>query len=122
MPPETTTIQSESILSLIGLYPALLAFVAVVIGLSSLIVRRNRFNSFAAIVLSAIGCLGFGATAYRLYSYNSLLLPGGMVDPTQWLSDFGQSWMAAGVVLPACGIGLILLALSVAFTKADKPK
>jgi hypothetical protein len=121
MPSETTVVVGPSILDLLGLYPALLTVAAVLIGISSIIVRKSRYNAVAGIAIIAIGFLGFGATAWRLFRFNGLMREGGWADPGQWMNSFGVSWMAAGVVLPACGISLFLLCLSILLTKTDKP-
>lgn len=121
MPSETTSVVGPSILDLLGLYPALLAVAAVLIGISAIAVRKSRYNAAAGTAIMAIGLLGFGATAWRLFRFNGLMREGGGADPGQWMGDFGVSWMAAGVVLPACGIGLLFLCISILLTKTDKP-
>lgn len=121
MPSETTVVVGPSILDLLGFYPALLAVAAVLFGISAVIVRRSRYNAVAGIATIAIGFLGFGVTAWRLFRFNGLMREGGWADPGQWMSKFGVSWMAAGVVLPACGISLFFICLSIFLTKPDKP-
>jgi hypothetical protein len=122
MYPETITIQGPSILELLGIYPAVLALLAVILGIASLVVRKSKMNLVAGIGIIALSFLGLGATAWRLFSFNGLVLENSMADPSQWLRDFGISWMAAGVVLPACAIGLFLLALACILTKPSQYK
>ena len=116
MNPEITTIQGPSTLELLGAYPAVLALLAVILGIVSLVVRKPKINLVAGIGLIALSLLGLGATAWRLFRFNGLMRENSWADPSQWLRDFGTSWMAAGVVLPACAIGFLLLAFACVLT------
>jgi|AntRauTorckE6833_2_1112554.scaffolds.fasta_scaffold111065_2 hypothetical protein len=120
MNPEIIVTEGPSILELLGVYPALLALAAVLIGISSIVVRRSRYHLIAGILIVAVGCFGLGITAWRLFELNGFVPANGWVDPSSWLRSLGTSFMATGVVLPACGVGLILLALAICFTKQPK--
>ncbi len=117
MPPETTIIQGPSLLDMLGIYPALLTLIAIIIGLVAIALRRRNINLAAAHTLIGIGLLGFGTTAWRMHESNSLFRPGGAVDPTAWMNSLGYAWMASGVVLPAVGVGFLLVAGSWLLTK-----
>ena len=119
MDTQITVIQGPSILDLLGVYPGLLAAAAMVLGVASIAIRRRRLNLAAGLCILAISLLGLGATAWRLFRFNGLMPENGGADPSQWMRDFGASWMAAGVVLPACGIGLLFLAVACFLTKAS---
>jgi hypothetical protein len=122
MNPEITTIQGPSILEILGAYPAVLALLAVILGIVSLVVRKPKINLVVGIGLIALSLLGLGATSWRLFSFNGLMRENSWADPSQWLRDFGISWMAAGVVLPACAIGLFLLAFACILTNPSPHK
>ena len=114
---ETTNIFGPSLFDILGTYPALLALLAIGLGIVALILRKRIVNLAIAHALVAVGVFGFGTTAWRIHETNSLLLPSGSVDPTSWMISLGYSWMASSVVLPAVGIGFLLLAVSWLFTR-----
>jgi hypothetical protein len=103
---------------MLGIYPAVLTLIAIIIGIVALALRRRNVNLATAHALVGIGLLGFGTTAWRMHESNSLFLPGGAVDPTAWMNSLGYSWIASGVVLPAVGVGLLLVAVSWLVTKS----
>ncbi len=109
---------SVSLMELVGGYSACLVLAAILIGLASLIVRRQRFSIFSACAVMGIAFAGLGATFWSLHEMNSFLgiLAGG-VDPSSWFGDFGYSCASAGAVLPACGIAMVLVGISFLFQK-----
>lgn len=110
-------VEGPSILELLGWYPALLAVGAVLVGISTVAIRRNRYNAIACVAILSMGFFGFGATAWRMFRSYGLLREGSWADPGQFLHLYGTSWMAAGIVLPACGIGCLFLCLSMILTR-----
>ena len=117
MNPETVTSQT-SILDQLGIYPVLLAFLAIILGILAIILRRRIANLAIAHALVAVALLGFGCTAWRIHSMNSYFMPGGGVDPTSWMISLGNSWMPSGVVLPTVGLSFMLVSISWVFTKS----
>jgi hypothetical protein len=115
--PTNTPTGHKPLIEMLGIFPAILLFAALGIGVAAVIARNNRFNIAAFFALVSIGFFGFGTTAWRLFIYNRPIIYGGGVDPAQSLSDFGIAWMPTGLVLPACGVGIFLLSISWLLTK-----
>jgi hypothetical protein len=119
---QTTTYTSEfSLLDLLGIYPAILAAVAICLGILALILRRRVANIAIAHGLIGIALLGFGSTAWRMHAMNSYFRPSGIADPTQWMISLGNAWMPTGVILPLVGLSFLLLSLSWIITKPSTP-
>jgi len=88
------------------------------IGIVSMVFRKQIVNCSSSLALVGIGILGAGATAWRIYKMNLFMRRGSGVDPDAWMLDQANAWMVAGVVMPAVGVGLLMVAVSVLLTKS----
>ena len=113
--------RGESLFDLLGLYPAALAFLAVILGISGLIIRKRTCIIGLSLGLVSLACLGVGVTAWRFFSSFGVLSPSGAVDPMAFAYTTGVSWLPVGIVLPACGAGFALLSIASLFQKQNKP-
>ncbi len=120
---ESTGRTSVSLMEIIGGYSALLILAVIIIGIVSLIVRRQRFSVFSTFATVGIGFAGLGATFWNLSAMNRMqLFHISSVDPDSWLADFSVSCASAGAVLPACGISMVLIGLSFLLQKSNTKK
>jgi hypothetical protein len=111
---------SISLMEIVGGYSACLVLAVVLIGLVSVIIRRQRFSIFSACAVVGIAFAGLGASFWNLSAMNRPLIHGDAgVDPFSWLGDFGVSCASAGAVLPASGIAMILVGISFLFQKRE---
>jgi hypothetical protein len=99
----------------------LLILISLVLGMISLTTRKSHFLQSIFQALVGIAILGAGATAWRFFQFHKSIRPGAAVDPDSWFSDHAHAWMAAGVVLPAVGIAMIMVSLSFLRTKSNPP-
>jgi hypothetical protein len=113
--PDLVNQTSAPFIERLGYYPATLAAFALLFGLLAILIRKRRMNIASGIAIFATVCAGLGTTAWRQYQVSSVMSPG--VFPLQQQLDFSQAWLATGVVLPAAGFGLFLVALAWLFTR-----
>jgi hypothetical protein len=106
-----------SLLDQLGMYPAILAIVALGLGILGLILRRRIINIAIAHGLVGVALLGFGCTGWRMHAMNSYIRPSGAVDPTQWMITVGSAWMPTGVVFALVGLSFLFLGISWIFTR-----
>ena len=121
--PVTQESNSINISEIIGTNSVILILLAIIIGVASLIIRNHKFSLFAASSIIAFAFAGLGMTFWGLSSSNRMqqFTPYG-VDPSSWLAEFSYATARAGLVLPACSIGMILVGLSFLLTKTKPIK
>lgn len=111
-----------SLLEIVGGYSACLVLAAILIGLTAVIVRRQRFSIFSACAVVGIAFAGLGASFWNLSAMNRhhLFMNNAVDDPYSWLGNFSLSCASAGAVLPACGIAMVLVGISFLYPKRDQ--
>lgn len=108
---ESEIINTVSLLEIIGVLPYIVALLAVVIGLSTLISRRKTWIQSSVIFQIALATWGLSITCWRLYSSN-IIYYDAYPDSTMWLSDFAMSWTAAALSLTGVTVGLALIGVA----------
>ena len=109
-------IYTTSLLEVFGVIPIFIALVAVILGMLTLIIRRNRWIQTALILQFSLATFGCGITCFRLYSVNSIYVDT-YPDVPMWLTDFSFSWSSAAVSLIGVSIGSSLCAIAWLFKK-----
>ena len=116
----TVYYHSTSLIDVIGVIPMIVSILAILIGVSSLIIRRRCWIQASVIWEVALGFFGVSITCWRLYSFNSIYSqPDGPVTPdvSMWLHDFSLSWTSAAVSLFSVFVGLLLIGTAWLFKK-----
>ena len=109
--------QARPLFELVGTLPFSLIFLAILIGVSCLVIRRKSWIQSALILEISIALLGFSITFWRLFSSNIIYADGGAPDPSSWFFNFATSWTAAAATLTGVAGGLFLIAISWLFKR-----
>ncbi len=101
----------------------LLILLAILIGISSLIIRNHKYSLFAMCLEIAFAFMGLGLTFWGLSSFNRTQTFDSIgIEPSSWFANFSFATARAGSVLPACAIGMILVGISFLLTKSKPIK
>jgi len=114
MPESTPTpeiIHSASLIEVIGVWPLIIAFVAIILGLSALIIRNKTWIQSSLIFQFSLGSLGIAITCWRLYITNSIYYDT-YPDASMWAYDFSYTWTAAAISLMGVFIGTIFIGVA----------
>jgi lysylphosphatidylglycerol synthetase-like protein (DUF2156 family) len=116
----TEIVQTISLTDYVGAFPIMIAILALIIGVSALIVRRRCWIQAAIIFELALCLWGASITCWRLYRFNSIYYDyDGPVspDPSMWLHQFSLSWTSAAASLFGVSIGLMFIGVAWLFKK-----
>lgn len=103
---------SQNLLGLIGVIPITLAIAAILLGILAIIKRKGNLSHAISAALVGITLLGFATTAYRICEIMHLLSNAGAWDYTVFFQDVRYYFLPLVVILPACTIGFLLVAIS----------
>ena len=109
--PTTEFVRSVSLIEIIGIFPMIIASIAIVLGLSALITRNKTWIQSSLIFQFAIGALGIGITCWRLHISNSIYYDT-YPDASMWAYEFSYTWTAAAVSLMGVSIGTVFIGIA----------
>jgi hypothetical protein len=114
---DDTMIDYLPLLERFGYVSTAVCVAAIAIGIASLTSRRIVHSGAAALVILATGFFGLAEFARRLFQISNWYRHGDAPSPFQLIGDLGEVNFALTGMMAGCGVGLMLVALSVVFTK-----